>query len=179
MYLRSAILKNTGPIQNFDVLFPFDGERPKPVLMVGKNGSGKSTVISFVVNALVAMKQQVFDDIEVEKGRVYRIRSPLSIHGNAEFFFAKLNFDNGISLAEWQLNRLKSDIQDQGLLQSLDPSWNQFQPHETSAFLPNFGELADIRRMEEMLNKNCLLFFPADRFEPPDWLNVSDLASDL
>lgn len=33
--------------------------------------------------------------------------------------------------------------------------------------------------MEEMLNKNCLLFFPADRFEPPDWLNVSDLATDL
>lgn len=179
MYLRSAIFKNTGPIQNFDVSFPFDGELPKPVLMVGKNGSGKSTVISFIVNALVAMKQQVFDDVEVEKGRVYRIRSPLSIHGNAEFFFAKLNFDKGVALAEWQLNRLKSDIPDQGQLQALDPSWNQFQPHETSAFLPNYGELADIRLMEEMLNKNCLLFFPADRFEPPDWLNVSDLASDL
>lgn len=179
MYLRSATFKNTGPIQNLDFSFPFDGDRPKPVLMVGKNGSGKSTVISFVVNALVAMKQQVFEDVEVEKGRVYRIRSPLSIHGNAEFFFAKLIFDKGVVLAEWQLNRLKYEIQDQGLLQALDRSWNQIQPHETSAFLPNYGELADVRRMEEILNNNCLLFFPADRFEPPDWLNVSDLATDL
>lgn len=33
--------------------------------------------------------------------------------------------------------------------------------------------------MEEMLDKNCLLYFPADRFEPPDWLNVADLSQDL
>lgn len=179
MYLRSAILKNTGPIQNLCISLPFEGERPKPVLMVGKNGSGKSTLISFVVNALVAMKQQVFDDVEVEKGRVYRIRSPLAIYGDADFFFAKLKFDKDVVLAEWQLNRLKSDIPDQSLYQNIDPSWNQIQLNDTSAFLPNYGELADIRQMEEMLNKNCLLFFPADRFEPPDWLNISDLATDL
>lgn len=74
MFLRSALFKNTGPIQNFDVIFLFAGDTPKPVLLVGKNGSSKSTVISFIVNALVVMKQKVIDDVEVEKGRVARLK---------------------------------------------------------------------------------------------------------
>lgn len=179
MYLRTVTLKNTGPIESFDVALPFQGEYPKPVLLVGKNGSGKSTAISFVVNALVGMKQHVFDDIEVEKGRVYRIRSPLAINGTAEFYFARLTFDKGVILTEWQLNRPKTKYADPSAMQALDPAWRQFPAHETSTFNLNMGELADARLMEEMLDKNCLLYFPADRFEPPDWLNIADLSSDL
>ena len=179
MYLRTVTLKNTGPIESFDVALPFQGDQPKPVLLVGKNGSGKSTVISFVVNAIVGMKQHVFDDIEVEKGRVYRIRSPLAINGAAEFYFARLTFDKGVVLTEWQLNRPRSEYPDQSHMQALDPAWDQLPVHETSAFSLNMGDLTDARRMEEMLDKNCLLYFPADRFEPPDWLNIADLSSDL
>ncbi|MBU6467650.1 MAG: AAA family ATPase [Betaproteobacteria bacterium] len=179
MYLRTVTLKNTGPIESFDLTLPFQGEQPKPVLLVGKNGSGKSTAISFVVNALVGMKQHVFDDIEVEKGRVYRIRSPLAINGTAEFYFARLAFDKGVVLTEWQLNRPKTEYADPSAMQALDPAWDQLPAHETSFFNLNMGKLADARLMEEMLDKNCLLYFPADRFEPPDWLNIEDLSSDL
>lgn len=179
MYLRTVTLKNTGPIESFDVALPFQGEQPKPVLLVGKNGSGKSTVLSFVVNALVGIKQHVFDDIEVEKGRVYRIRSPLAINGSAEFYFAKLSFDKGVVLTEWQLNRPKSEYADSAAMQALDPNWHQFPAHETSRFNLQMGELANARLIEETLDKNCLLYFPADRFEPPDWLNIADLSSDL
>ncbi len=179
MYLRTVTLRNTGPIESFDIALPFQGDHPKPVLLVGKNGSGKSTVISFVVNALVGMKQQVFDDIEVEKGRVYRLRSPLAINGLAEFYFARLAFDKGLILTEWQLNRPRSEYSDQSTMQALDPTWQQIPAHETSNFNLNLGELANARLMEEMLDKNCLLYFPADRFEPPDWLNIADLSQDL
>ena len=110
MYLRSIQLKNTGPIQDINLALPFEGENPKPLVLVGRNGSGKSTVISFVVNALIGLKQQVYEDVEVEKGKVYRIRSPLGIHGNEAFYFANLKFEKGVSLIEWQLNRIKQDF---------------------------------------------------------------------
>jgi ABC-type cobalamin/Fe3+-siderophores transport system ATPase subunit len=52
MYLRSIKLKNTGPIQELNLTLPFSSDQPKPLVIVGRNGSGKSTVISFIVNAL-------------------------------------------------------------------------------------------------------------------------------
>lgn len=179
MYLRSIQLRNTGPIQELDLILPFSGENPKPLVLVGRNGSGKSTVISFIVNALVALKQQVYEDVEVENGKVYRLRSALGIHGDANFYFAKLDFEQGVSLIEWQLNAKKESITDPTGLLALDSSWNEIPPNETSHFKLPLGELAQPHMLEALLQKTSLLFFPADRFEPPDWLNTENLSSEL
>jgi ABC-type Mn2+/Zn2+ transport system ATPase subunit len=80
IYLKSITLENTGPIEKLHVRMPFEQQRPKPVIFVGPNGSGKSTALSFIVNALVAFKQHAgFENTEVEKGRVYRLRAPLGL----------------------------------------------------------------------------------------------------
>lgn len=179
MYLRSIQLRNTGPIQELNLILPFTGENPKPLVLVGRNGSGKSTVISFIVNALVALKQQVYEDVEIEKGKVYRLRSALGIHGDANFYFAKLEFEQGVSLVEWQLNAKKESITDTTSLLALDNSWNEIPANETSHFKLPLGELAQPHVLEELLQKTSLLFFPADRFEPPDWLNTENLSSEL
>ena len=179
MYLRSITLKNTGPIQELNLNLPFEDDRPKPLILVGKNGSGKSTLISFIVNALVGIKQHVYEDIEVEKGKVYRLRSPLGINGNSNFFYARLNFDHGISLVEWQLDKPKQQFTEQDGLQAIDPTWDQIPAPETSFYQLVFGELTQPHQLEEHLEKNCILFFPADRFEPPDWLNTENLSSEL
>lgn len=179
MYLRSIVLKNTGPIKEFGLNLPFKADFPKPLLLVGRNGSGKSTVISFVVNALVGLRQQVYEDVEVEKGKVYRVRSSLGIHGRENFYFARLNFDKSVSLIEWQLNKPKQKFTPEEDLQAIDPSWKQIPPHEISLFDLPRGQLNDGHLLEETLNETCLLFFPADRFEPPDWLNTEDLSTEL
>ena len=36
MYLERLQLGNYGPIRDLDITFPFDGARPKPVLLVGE-----------------------------------------------------------------------------------------------------------------------------------------------
>lgn len=179
MYLRSITLKNTGPIRDLELHFPFDDDKPKPLVLVGRNGSGKSTLISFIVNALIGLKQQVFEDVEVEKGKVYRLRSPLGIHGDANFYMARLNFDKGVSLVEWQLNKSKQQFTEQDGLQHIDPSWAQIPVNENSFYSLPLGELAQPHVLEEALTQTCHLFFPADRFEPPDWLNSENLSSEL
>lgn len=179
MYLRSIKLKNTGPIQELDLTMPFAGELPKPLVLVGRNGSGKSTLISFIVNALLGIKQQVFEETEIEKGKVYRLRSSLGIHGNAHFYFARLNFDKGVSLIEWQLDKQKELFTEPGELPSIDSSWQNIPPTETSHYALPLGELSQPHLLEKSLGENSLLFFPADRFEPPDWLNTENLSSEL
>ena len=43
MYLKSMLVKNMGPIQNFELHPSFsEAGQPKPIVLVGKNGSGKS-----------------------------------------------------------------------------------------------------------------------------------------
>lgn len=179
MYLRSIQLKNTGPIQDLNLTMPFVDDLPKPFVLIGKNGSGKSTLISFVVNALLGLKQQIYEDAEIEKGRVYRLRSTLGIHGNSHFFFARLNFDKGVSLIEWQLDRQKEQFIEQNELQAVDASWQQIPPNENSHYALPLGELTQLHHLEKSLSENSLLFFPADRFEPPDWLNTENLSSEL
>lgn len=179
MYLRSIQLKNTGPIQELNLAMPFAGDQPKPLVLVGRNGSGKSTLISFVVNALIGLKQQIYKDAEVEEGKVYRIRSPLGIHGSTHFYFARLNFDKGVSLIEWQLDKAKESFIEPDGLQAIDPSWQQIPANETSHYALPLGELGQPHLLEKSLNENSLLFFPADRFEPPDWLNLENLSSEL
>lgn len=179
MYLRSIHLKNTGPIQDLELTMPFADDQPKPLILVGRNGSGKSTLISFIVNAMLGIKQQVFADTEIEKGKVYRLRSSLGIHGSMNFYFARLNFDKGVSLIEWQLDKQKESFTEPGELLAIDPSWQQIPSHETSHFALPLGELSQPHLLEKSLGENSLLFFPADRFEPPDWLNTENLSSEL
>ena len=45
MYVKLVRLANYGPIQKLDIGFPFDEKRPKPVLLFGENGSGKSILL--------------------------------------------------------------------------------------------------------------------------------------
>ena len=82
-------------------------------------------------------------------------------------------------MIEWQLDRPRSQFDDPSEYQAIDNSWNQIPENEISNFNLNFGKLKKTHAMEEMLERTSLLFFPADRFEPPDWLNLDNLSADL
>ena len=64
---------------NLEIDLPFINDRPMPVCFVGGNESGKSTVVSTVVNGMVVTKAGVYDDAEVEEGKVYRLARPVPL----------------------------------------------------------------------------------------------------
>lgn len=51
MYINRIKFKNVGPIKDVDIKFDVE-KTPKPILLVGKNGSGKSTIISNIVDSM-------------------------------------------------------------------------------------------------------------------------------
>lgn len=106
MYAKRIQLTNYGPIEGLDIVCPFDGDKPKPIVLVGENGSGKSVLLSHVVNGLLFAQQVVYPQTpEVEEGRVYKLRSPFYIRSGYQFYFARVDFEGGTYLAELQLAR--------------------------------------------------------------------------
>ena len=74
MYAKRIQIKNYGPIEDVDITFPFDGENPKPVLLVGENGAGKSIFLSHIVSCLMSAQSAMYpENSEVEEGKVYKL----------------------------------------------------------------------------------------------------------
>ena len=108
MYAKRIQITNYGPIDQLDITFPFEGDAPKPVVLVGENGSGKSILLSHIVNGLVSAKDITYPGTpEVETGKVYKLRSGFYIKSEREFYFAKVAFESRLSIEEMRSVRLK------------------------------------------------------------------------
>lgn len=173
MYIKSVEIENVGPIRKLNIEFPTQGDRPKPVLIVGENGTGKSILLSHLVNSLIVGKQSVFDNVEVEKGRVYKYRSPNYIHSGSDYSFSSVKFQSGIEVQELQLNRTKSDFETSLGYVPARKLWQQMPANETSTFLSTFKNHLDATT--DLFKRQCCLYFPVDRYEEPGWLNLENL----
>lgn len=175
MYIKKIILKNTGPIDRFEYEFPIQNGCPKPVVFVGANGSGKSVLLSHLLNPIMTAQQVAFDDSEVERDRVFKLRSPLYIKTGANFSYSKVVFGDGFGCEEWMLSHKRSEHEKQFGRPSIDSSYSEIPAENSSFFKPDFAHrIADISKQ---FTKNCILYFPANRFEHPAWLNERNLKS--
>ena len=49
MYLQKVYLENIGPIEKLELEMPFhENGNPKPVVIVGGNGTGKTIILSYI-----------------------------------------------------------------------------------------------------------------------------------
>lgn len=103
MYIQRIIDKNIGPLADVDICMPFDKNRnPKPIILVGENGSGKSTFLSNIVDSFYELARQYFrdainpDELGNRDG-YYKIISPLEIRFNQQFLFSIVYFEEGIT----------------------------------------------------------------------------------
>lgn len=173
MYLRRIKVTNTGPLEKLDIECRFDDRgRPFPVVLVGRNGSGKSIAIAYVVNALISAHSSIFDDSDVQRGKVYKIRSPAYITSGAAYSMGIVQFDNEYSVAEIQLSGRKDSFK-QPVEEYLH--WNQIKSHQTSHFYSTFNQFRD--QLRESLSSDTHLYFPANRYEEPAWLNEVNLTN--
>ena len=64
MYLERLFIENYGAVKKLDIELPFDdNDNPKPIVFVGKNGSGKTLTISSIVDSFYELSKVGFDNI--------------------------------------------------------------------------------------------------------------------
>ena len=179
MYVKRIRLEAYGPIKNLDIEFPFNGDRPKPVVLVGENGSGKSIVLSHIVNGMIEAKHVAYPKSrEVDEGMVFKIRDGKYIAVGSEYGFGRVDFEQGQFIEELILRQRKQresippmpsgtsahSVWDAVPVGSSDRCWPSFPTSETGRLVSS-----------ELVAANCLLYFPSDRFEEPAWLNQDNL----
>ena len=175
MYTKRIQIDNYGPINKLDITFPFEGVTPKPVVLVGENGSGKSIFLSHIVNGLICAKDRIFPESpEVETGKVFKIRSPLYIKLGNEYYFSRVDFENDLFLEELRTLRIKQEYPDtpEGLQKGdAQDAWNRMSRDASDHFNTNMPK----DTIRDIFSKNCVLYFPPNRFEEPAWLNEKNL----
>ena len=178
MYIKRIQIINYGPIDQLDITFPFEGDTPKPVILVGENGSGKSILLSHIVNGLVSAKDIVYPETpEVDVNKVYKLRSSSYIKSGSEFYFARVDFENDLFMGEIRskLAKERDSNPPVGLSgKNVQDAWREMQL-KTQDHLTSNISLESETKIKEIFSKNCILYFPPNRFEEPAWLNEENL----
>ena len=181
MYVKRIHIVNYGPIRDLHISLPFDAERPKPVLLVGENGSGKSVLLSHIVNGMISAKGAAYpESTEVEEAKVFKLRSNSYISAGAEYYFARIDFESGIFVREMRLREPKSSYTEppMGTDGPGAEAWeSEFSHDGLDHFETNIRRHPDpaATSVSEIVSANCLLYFPSNRMEEPAWLNTANL----
>lgn len=174
MHFKKIEIENAGPIDHLLIDFPTtESSSPKPLVIVGENGTGKTILLSYLVNALIAAKQTAFDDTEVEHGKVYKYRSPQYIRAGAHYSYGRVDFSNDQYVEEWQLDVQKSQFEESRSFCPARKTWTAIQASDSSHFQSTISH--NEQAAKELFEKRCCLYFPVNRFEEPAWLNADNL----
>ena len=174
IYFKNLEVENFGPLDRLNIDFGFhENGDPKPLILVGLNGSGKSIVLAHLINSLTAIQQEEFEDSDISKGRVYKLRSPIYIKDTRDYAFSNIEFTDGISVTDWQLKTTKKIFEEKLGYTPIRRSWEKIPEFESSWFDTNF--LQKKSELKNLFLDAACVYFPVNRHEEPAWLNYDDL----
>ena len=173
MYLRECLLENAGPIGSMELTLQFNKDgSPKPLLLVGENGSGKTILLSHIVDALIEFaKAAQFTDVVSQKSDspdpYFRLVATTNQTLSEPFGIALLEFkdrDNRYSYVE-KTGVLEPNTLNEKRRGRFDPvrEWptegneKRIAPKDPVAFVRIFRE-------------SVICYFPCSRKEVPHWL---------
>lgn len=170
MYLRFIGIKNIGAIRELKIEPTFtDKGNPKPIVIVGENGTGKTSLLSTIVDSFYEIDKQVFrnawnlDDVfnveELKKNSFSALQFE-SFFGKKIEYLRSNKVHNSLILKMCPTFELKSDIKGRKLSTTIvsDLGYNTLQVHE-------------VKKLRDELKNNAHFYQPAYRFEEPFWKN--------
>jgi hypothetical protein len=159
----------------YDFKFDDSGNQ-MPLVLIGKNGSVKTVFLSHIVNAIISAKQLIYDNSEVEQGKVYKLRSSGYIRRGALFSRSVVDFTQINAFVEdWQLSDAKENLVNKHELNPAYPEWAKIPDPESNHFASTFTPQA----ATQLIDNGCIQYFPSNRFEEPAWLNTDNLTSQV
>lgn len=186
MYLKEILLENIASIKSLDLTLPFNSDNtPKPVVFVGINGSGKSIVLSYIMDALYEYIRETFKSIFDKTNDLstpyLKIHNNLSIKIGESYSLGLLEFTQNFNSskgynylekagslnAEVYRSKLSDRFTDmEGVLSDNYHNWL------TEGYMKRVSpKPIDIENFKKIFSSNVFCYFPSNRYEIPHWLN--------
>ena len=171
MRLETIILINRAPFERIQLQL----ENENVFILSGINGTGKTTILSYIVDAFYELARNSFqNEFENKQNKYYRVSSGLYSLDNtkASIVYMRFKMDEGT-------NRDYIDIRgncDQEEYEKLIGLKDKIQYGDFSNTLVEAGNvkhwsLSDRKSVQEVFDKYILTYFPAYRYEMPSYMN--------
>lgn len=170
MYISELSYRNVGPIGQLDLTFRCNAEGvPIPTIFVGKNGSGKSILLSNIVDAFyeIASKEYKNASLTLDNGRkYYKTISPMQIQIGHSYMTAFLRFQQKNEEFEY-------------IYKSGEISFDSFKStlHHTPSSYLNWGDAngykfvsGEKKVISDIFDQNIVCFFGPNRYMKPEWM---------
>lgn len=175
MYLKQAVIENSGPLRriDLDLAFSSDGS-PKPLVLVGANGGGKTNILSLITDALFEAAAAHYEDAlpSIGAGRAwFRVVGGRTTTVGTPGGFTLFRFEHGGQSLIYKEKAGTVDPAEARDRVSADLAGAVNWPTEGSVKEFPVGEDVSRRIFEE----GVYAYFPSSRSEIPYWLNRESL----
>ena len=174
MYLKNIVIKNIGAIEELCVELPFNKDgNPKPIIFVGENGSGKTILLSQIIDGFYEIGSSLFDDIGKQKGlsrNYYKVSGGVNLQAGKDKGFSLLKFvDNKNQTLEY-FDKV-GDVKKEDFTNyindfSLPP--NGLNDNEKKITKINYNRK---KTLQNEWMEGVHFYQPAYRYEEPFWKN--------
>lgn len=170
MRVKEIQIYNRAPFDN--LLLHFDSSNI--AVLSGINGAGKTTIISYVVDAFYEFAKKGFrNEFEDISGKFYVISSNLATLDKQKPSFVYIRFENNGDRVDYiDIRNLTSNEDYLNAIKIDDPiSYNTITNKIGSASVLKYFTLTDNSKLANLFDTNILTYFPAYRYEEPAYLN--------
>lgn len=176
MYIKKIQIHNSGPIENLFIepLFAANGN-PFPLLLIGKNGSGKTLLLSNILDSLVELKKKVYTNMpEIDSNKLLKVGSTTYISPLKDYLYSNIKFAgiNGQELTYTDFATKVNSTQFRTIHPNL--TLDGINLGSSSDYADGFYRNiipSDKNIIRENINSNILIYFPHSRYDHPEWLH--------
>lgn len=171
MYLEKAILINRAPFQHLELDFKKNGIN----ILSAVNGKGKTTILSYIVDAFHEMSRNVFtNSYEGIENKYYRISSGIYNLNQSKPSFVYLRFIENENKYDY-IDIVGQCCQEQyDTIIKIDDKipFAEFKTSlESDDIIKHCSSLFKDSQKRSAFENNILTYFPAYRYEQPGYLN--------
>lgn len=170
MYLEFISMKNISAIEKLTIKPSFTDERnPKPLIIVGENGSGKTVLLSSIMDSFYEIGSELFINIG-KQGHItrkfYKTNGIQNLKIDSESGFVAIQYKSLLSKTIEYLDCIECDTKRlKGEIKKIQSDWTLSPKLATSKQI----HISDKKKLQEEWQEQAHYYQPAYRYEEPFW----------